>query len=284
MYFFDIIENIKYKIEDDKIMKLNNKELQLLYTLMMTPQWKTSKELAQELGVNEKKIQKAIKILDDKLEGKGHIISHLRKGYKMDGLLQDFKDELFFEYEFNESFFNLNDRSATIALYLLFQKEYITMNKLAEKFYLSKTTVFSEIKKLKQWMDETEGLYLEVSRIKGVKIYGDERVKRYEGSCFSQFDSLYHLLNEEEIIFYKEKFKICYQVLKSELIKYHFNISGQDYVRLIRYILISILRTKNGFILKEDEAFVMPRESVVYSFIKTISTLCQYQFSQAEIL
>ena len=69
-------------------------------------------------------------------------------------------------------------KPSTILVYLLFQKDYVSMQSLADIFYMSKTAIANEIKVIKKWLVRNKRVNFDVSIKNGVKIICVESVKR----------------------------------------------------------------------------------------------------------
>jgi len=64
----------------------------------------------------------------------------------------------------------MNARASSIVIYLMFQKDYVSLQQLADLYFLSKTAVALELKTIERWVERNENIELEISTSKGLKL------------------------------------------------------------------------------------------------------------------
>ncbi len=159
-------------------MDLNKRQLQILVVLRNKNHWITSEELAEALGTNKKTIQTEIKNMLAIYEKKIIIQSNKRSGYFLESIESETKQQIIQEVTKHKIYSSMDFRASTIVTYLLFQKGYVSMQKIADIFFLSKTAVSLQIKTILRWIERNPKLELEVSSTKGLKIIAEENSKR----------------------------------------------------------------------------------------------------------
>ena len=142
---------------------------ELIFCLLKEDNWITGDELSIRLGWNKKKIQNIIRRLSEKFGSQCVILSKKNRGYLLVGIYDELKRYLMQYIFYNDRYFNLEERKVMIILDLLFTNDYMPMGKLADKYFVSKTVIFEEIKNLKRWFGRINGLELEVSSKNGIK-------------------------------------------------------------------------------------------------------------------
>lgn len=234
--------------------EFTKREMDILLILLAERDWITGEEIAGRLGISKKTVQQEIRMIEETLGLEAGLCSGQKKGYRLNGVSQEQLQRILMCLEENEAHYNMKDRTSVLALYLLFQRDYVTMDRLAEIFYLSKTTVFSEIKTLKRWMGRQGGITLEVSGTKGVLIRGKEMDRRFRCATFCMTGILKQiLLDERELQQYEQELAAIRTELGTELAEADIRICGEDFGKICRYLAVSLLRNRLGFQGEEDE-------------------------------
>ena len=234
--------------------EFTKREMDILLILLAERDWITGEEIAGRLGISKKTVQQEIRMIEETLGLEAGLCSGQKKGYRLNGVSQEQLQRILMCLEENEAHYNMKDRTSVLALYLLFQRDYVTMDRLAEIFYLSKTTVFSEIKTLKRWMGRQGGITLEVSGTKGVLIRGKEMDRRFRCATFCMTGILKQiLLDERELQQYEQELAAIRTELGTELAEADIRICGEDFGKICRYLAVSLLRNRLGFQGEDDE-------------------------------
>ncbi len=208
--------------------EFTKREMDILLILLAERDWITGEEIAGRLGISKKTVQQEIRMIEETLGLEAGLCSGQKKGYRLNGVSQEQLQRILMCLEENEAHYNMKDRTSVLALYLLFQRDYVTMDRLAEIFYLSKTTVFSEIKTLKRWMGRQGGITLEVSGTKGVLIRGKEMDRRFRCATFCMTGILKQiLLDERELQQYEQELAAIRTELGTELAEADIRIAGK---------------------------------------------------------
>lgn len=154
---------------------MEKRQLQIFSHLVNESNWITSEKLAELIGVNKKTIQIEIKDLMDEF-GENLILEvNRRLGYRLLKMETQLQEVLVEEMQKHDLESTLNFRTSTLLVHLLFQEEFVSMQALAETFYLSKTAISLEVKTMKRWIDRNAGITLVVSGTEGLKIEGPDR-------------------------------------------------------------------------------------------------------------
>lgn len=229
-------------------------EMDILVTLIRRRDWVTGEELALLLGTSKKTVQQEIRKISQELNGECEIRSSQKKGYFLEYLSDRLRRRMISDLEQNENHYNMKGRTSVLALYLLFQRDYVTMDQLADTFFLSKSTVFSEIKTMKRWMERQGGIILEVSGTRGVRMVGDEMDRRFRCAGFAMPWILRKLPGPEaEWDRYERELSQIREGFGRELAAGGPRISGEDFNRACRYLAVCLLRDRMGFSLETDE-------------------------------
>lgn len=258
-------------------MNLSKEMKDLFLCLLREDDWITSEELSEKLRWSRKKVQQNMRLLTEELDGLCSIETQKNKGYLLIDLSEEFKAYILQDVYYHGTYFNLNERRAILALDLVFRDSYVSMDKLAEEYYLSKTAIFDEIRHMKRWFKRMEYLNLDVSPQKGIRIFGREEEKRFMCAAFGQMDfmKLIHI-DQMAVLRYQGILKSGFKVLRKAVLAEKIMISGEDFLFILRYIGITQMRSSMGYVLEDvegteepellDELFGELSDAIGYSF------------------
>lgn len=260
----------------------SERQLKLLSFLLSEKKWVNSSILAQHLNVSNKTIQKEVVNINIFLGEKGKIESNNRKGYYflmedeelLNSIIKD--DEKQIEKEMT------NGRTKLFIMLLLFEEDYISMNKIAERLYLSKSTVNVEIQKMKRVVNRVPGYSLKISPSKGIFIHANEVLKRF--MLTKSFDiqvDYAKILRDRTFKNIDEMYKKTYNFLKDILVENNYIISGSTFRQFQIFIIICILRQKKGFYIERQSNHTLDR--ITLTIGKRIKTDLNYELNSDEL-
>ena len=162
---------------------LSKKERQVLVALVeQAGHYVTSKELAQKLALSDKTVRKYVNTLATVVQREGANIDKTQ-GYGYRLTIQDtpsfqkFYDKLQHSYlavdvtQLTEA----SDRQRYVFTQLFFSKEKMSVNRLEQELYISRTSVVNLLAEIKKQLSHY-GLSLD--NTEGLRIVGDEQYKR----------------------------------------------------------------------------------------------------------
>ncbi len=158
---------------------LDSRKIELLNLLLNTESSFSVDSLAKSLGVSEKTIRNDLKALDDWLK-KFSDIQIIRKpsmGVILQGnpqSIQALRRELEIGSSTNHLSLDQESRKLQIIQFLLENDKVFTMQQLADRFFVSKTTISYDLAEVEAWLNRF-GLKLVRKTNFGLKIEGDER-------------------------------------------------------------------------------------------------------------
>lgn len=153
-----------------------------------------------------------------------------------------------------------SERFAFIVFKLAFALDYITMEEIADMLFVSKTTVYLDIQKIMEFLSSFPNLELEISPIKGMKLKGDERSKRFLISNILKREKTYDDLMLSKAFYYafndkktnlNNEMLFLYETIINILNKHGYILTDADVNLLVKDILISIKRIQMGFTVEE---------------------------------
>ncbi|PLS35207.1 hypothetical protein CYV26_07425 [Carnobacterium maltaromaticum] len=259
------------------------RQLDILIYLYNSNDWVTSHELSLYFNLNKKTIQNDIKNLTQFFSEDLVVATSKSKGYYIESISEKAKKLIIIELNEKTSKNSLLPQHSSIILYLLFLKNPITMQELADRFFMSKAAINLELDTIKRWMSRYEGINLEINRKSGVIVYADEWIKRLycskNGSiyAFKNIPFPNELMKEYEYYFISVK-----KILSKCCIKYNYVITGEELEKNTRFITISIIRSLMGY-RKElliDVKISMP---LIMDLAKQVEDTLGYKFERSEL-
>lgn len=261
---------------------LNERQIKILLYLINKKDWLTSEELSEYFNVNKKTIQHEIKHISESLSADLMIDTNKHKGYKVGAISEKTRKLLSEDLYLRDGKNSLTSISSKIVIFLLFYKDYVTMQTLADAFYISKTAVSLKIDVIRRWIKRYKGLSLEVSRRKGLKIHGDELQKRVYCSIHatpSVFDDMPFSDNMKHK--YREYYQFTEHILKNVCINNKFIITGEDLKKNTRFIVISLIRSELGY--ERKSAHLLNTDHFLASkIVEEIYKMIDYQLNDSE--
>lgn len=235
-------------------MYLTIRQIDLVAYLLNCGQWRTSEQLSETFGLNKKTIQSEIKCICDLLDAECEIDVHPRKGYRLAELTENGRQKLRDTIRFyGDTRNSVGVRPSSLVLYLLFQDDYVSMQHLADGFFLSKTTVASEMETVRRWIARRTDLTLDISSVRGIRLEGNELRKRMYCVNHATRTAFGSLPFSPEI---KEKYVNyldgCREIIQKLMVVHKYLLTGESMFQISRFIAISLLRTQMGYLLPTD--------------------------------
>ena len=237
----------------------------------------TSVFLSGTLGVSTRTIKAEIKNINEVLPDGEKIIYMPKMGYIIKNLTEKTRNELISIIEEDRIKSDESRRINKILTILLFEKNYISMGKIAAKLYLSKSSVRKILED--SWR---LGKNIEVSQSKGLRINAPESKKRYLLSKTLETDnSVLEVLSLKENYMYLSS--NLSSILEETFIKHQYIISGDSMKVFQNYMLITIIRSYYDFVIEEDRKPV-PVSSLMQDIREKISEKIGFRLRDKEIV
>lgn len=224
-------------------------------------------ELAKKFNVSSRTIRSDIKFLNELTKEYGvSICSSKQGGYFIPEEQKDIgilvvKKIFIKEENLNRVPNTPSERFAFIIFKLAFSKDYISMEELADMLYVSKTTIYLDVKEIISFLDYFSDLRLEISPIKGLKLEGDERSKRLLISNVLKNEkindnlmlsrSFYYVFGDKNLNL-DEEILFLYETIINVLNEYGYILTDSNISLLVKDILVSIKRIQMGFVIEEE--------------------------------
>ena len=263
-----------------KLPSIDYKEFKIL-TLCKNKEFANINHMAEELKVTTRSVRTYIKQLNENLgEDIAQIIYVKGYGYKLE-IKNKEALELLFEENKKISFdFNVKDERI---LYLLdFFTEFndvITIDQLAEQISVGRTTIVNDIKSTREILNEYN-LDLIKKQNFGMWLKGNEFDKRLLLINYIYKDSKNDLKNSKYVNGVDAR---LLKQLKTKILRlfkdYNFYATNQIFEETIKYILVQIVRIKNGNeIVEYDKRFDLLGSYDEYNLSQKIKVIVEENF------
>ena len=219
----------------------------IMQVLLSNPRYLTLDHLAQNTGVSKRSVQNYLAIADSWIEQNS--LTHTRIVRKQgQGIIlgTDVNDRLKIEKLLHGKSLSIyaddNKRRFDIIKKLIILKEQATARTLSEQYYVSRSTILSEIEWVKQWLSAYK---LELSQTQRgvIAVKGDEVSHR---NAIAGYIDSYRLIGDAEPMVFKRR-NILYENILENLTA----VYPEDKVAKVR-IIIESSEQKFGFFLTDD--------------------------------
>nr|WP_314464443.1 HTH domain-containing protein [uncultured Clostridium sp.] len=262
---------------------LTIRQMNILTYLLSKEEWVTSERLSSHFGLNRKTIQLEIKSISESLGNKCIILSNNHRGYLLKFLSNDTQDFIHEEVARHGGRNSLGLRPSVLVLYFLFLKSYVTMQMLADTFYMSKTAVSLELNTVRRWVDRCEGIEMEVSNKNGIILHAEEIRKRIYCANFGTVDVFRSLpLKKEVIVEYETYLNVVGQILIQVFTSYDYFVTGEEYHKNCRFIASCILRSRIGY-KRPHEVVHYENSPIILTIAGMVRERIGYELEQAEL-
>lgn len=237
-------------IEGLHVPGLSTDEKSLLQRLIQLNDWESGPRLSRALGWSQKKLRGVVSSLAGKVGGSTVLEVRRGRGYRLGCVPRAIVAELRCGELFDAAYYSLNERRAGIVADLLFQTDWISMEKLARRHHVSKATIFEELRHVKRWLERNEGANLAVSPSHGVRLEADELACRHM-CCQMLHPSSFPFFERSSCAMMPVECSLSriMEVLKRASRKPACRAAGEDLTAMARLLWVSAARDAAGFFL-----------------------------------
>lgn len=149
------------------------------------------------------------------------------------------------------------DRIYTIMGMLSFESDYVSMEELAERLFVSKSTINLDVTEIKKLINRVSGIHFIVSSTQGLKFEGSEEGFRYflakmviQGLNLER--TLQYVFPEKDFFIF-EIYSKMNKILKKVIVQHQFIISGKAFGLVNAGLLITAIRNHLGYHLADNK-------------------------------
>ncbi|ETP72092.1 transcriptional antiterminator [Lachnospiraceae bacterium JC7] len=226
-------------------MELSNRQIYIISYLLNHPEGMNADHLAAKAGISLRTLQTEIRDINKSLEDGAAIINAGKHGYAVQNFSEKARETILAQADDRQTMLMPEQRVNDILSALLFEKDYISMEALAGKLFMSKGTVFrtiensSVLKKLVT-VNRTKGLIVELPEFQKrqylTKVFDRESAEIYAPNVSAKYKGLDRIMRS-----YMAKLFVSHQ--------YH--VSGESLRSFRRYMILSLIRSSMGYTLEE---------------------------------
>ena len=252
---------------------LNQRQIEILLEFCNhTEEYLTASYFADKLNVSLRTVQGDMKAIKTELEEEScaHIESKASKGSCI--VVEDadefsaFVNSLYQEYT-TVSLNYPTSRISKILLLLLSRHRAVTMSEMEEKYFVSKSTLLNDLKKVEEVLDK---FHLELMHGNNkVMVDGFEINKR---RCLAEQDLyLAHIKNEHGMSYIDERqLAKIKNILTEKFVEHQYHIMDTDFNNAILFLNIMICRMGDGFYVQPNELDITEDLGKEYEISKDI--------------
>lgn len=266
---------------------MNDRRKELLNLLVNSNVWLSGRECGEILDVSDRTIRSDIKVINQSLkEFDIQIVSDRNKGYRLseESKLIYLKNLQKIDFMNDESPIpkTPKEREDYILYRLVFTDTFLTMEDLANDLYVSKTTIYLDVRRLLERLAHYSEAEIIISNTDGLRIEGSEYGKRQLISNTLKSVN-YYTLDLDKSLYYALSWTKCevedemlslYELLLNTLNEYECSMVDRDIVLFTKEIYISIKRIR-------EEKFVdklsMP-DQFVMNVVKDLITKVEEKY------
>lgn len=211
-------------------------------------------KIGEVLSISDRTVRKEIKGMNEVGKNHGFIIKNMRgKGFYIDVLDQQNFRQFKNSNLTSPIYFDINTKEGRIKqciIILLNAHQFMTLEELAEKMYVGRTTLSLEIKEIRNLLNSFN-LSLHSKVGKGILIEGSERNKRCallslidESFEFSQIESYFGWKNQQHFL------EALHKQLPPLFSSFHLYFSDENLKNFIFHLVIMADRIQNQFVLE----------------------------------
>ena len=255
--------------------------------------WITSEQLSQHFGLNKGTIQAEIRLISEYLGTECQIDVSSRKGFHLEFLTEKARKQIRAESAWDGGRNCLGYRPSSFILYFMFLKGYVTMQELADTFFMSKTAVSLEMETIKRWVKRYGEIRLDVSRVHGLKLCATELRKRVYSSTFGTVNAYRNMPIPKVVSTEYERYLFSIvEILQKILVEKKYLLTGEELRKNSRFIAGSILRSRMGYLLEECEVNALEKtddapngvilDDIIADINDQICKVLEYELTEAE--
>lgn len=261
---------------------LNQRQIEILLEFCNhTEEYLTGNYLADKFGVSLRTVQGDIKVIREELseDACAKIVSKSSRGSMIE--VSDYEEfstfvtSLYQEYMTVSLNYSVN-RVSKMMLLLLNRHRAVSLMDLEEEFYISRSTVLNDLKKVEELLNKFD---LELMRGNNkVMIDGFEMNKR---RCLSEQDLYLAYTQDEqkEVLFFDERQIAKIQnVLTEVFVNHQYRIMDMDFNNTILFVNIMICRMNDGFYIQSSEIDATEDLGTEYAVAKDVITEISRKF------
>lgn len=261
-------------------------KLLILYLIDQKDYFVTSRDIAQHLACSDRTVRTYYKKIAAVLEGYPGLVLEAKQGQGYRLMIKDYQNYQKFlqTYQLQDNRLshydkaNMDDRHSYILNKLLFEQEDVYFDDLAEEFFVSRSTLSMDFKKIREQLAQYD-LQIDSRANKGVFVFGTERNKRRFIMDYFFDNRFVHTLHQYiDGAFFHQKmtFEELMIIVLDECREGALKLSDFVIQNLIIHIALTLRRVSEGFQINRLDGVERLRDShsrkVASKILKRVET------------
>ena len=236
---------------------LTQRQVRLVMLLVGADGWVTASELSERLSVSSRLVKQEIASVREQLGASAEVESSARLGYRVARLDDAARSKLAEDFNVHAGHHSIKRRYAQVFLLLVLGSAPQSLAAMAERLYVSRATVATQLDVVRYRITRLPHLVLKVSAKKGASICASEEERRYEASKWIARDCLDAMFVDEAE---QERFwnvrmsmlEVVERELEAPIGEGRF--SGDDAKRVATWCALSLARTERDLTVRYHAA------------------------------
>ncbi|WP_439021144.1 BglG family transcription antiterminator [Bacillus thuringiensis] len=272
---------------------MNKRQQEILKVLLSeSNEYLLVQELADRVGCSEKTIRNDFKVIEEYLERYSDALLIRKPGLGVSLEVKDYdKSSLFnrlYAVRQEISYESDEDRVLQIAYSLLMNVKSVTVQELAEQYFVNRATIKKDLDRIENWLEEM-GLDLIVKQRIGLTVESDERSKRKALAKLSDLIHNQELMNQfikKQFLYHEIEFVMT--ELKALQKRYATFFTDDTLENLLLHTLIMVrrMKLKQPISMSKDDLNIV-RETKEYGwtldFLKRLEFVFTIHFTEEEV-
>lgn len=264
---------------------MNKRQQEILQVLLSeSNEYLLVQELADRIGCSEKTIRNDFKVVEEYLEKYSDALLIRKPGLGVCLEIKDYdKSSLFnklYAVKQNVSYASDEERVLQIAYSLLMNVKPVTVQELAERYFVNRAAVKKDLDRIEKWLEEL-GLELILKQRVGLTVEGDERNKRKALAKLSDLIHNRELMNQfikEQFLYHEIEFVMT--ELKALQKRYAIFFTDDTLENLLLHTLIMVrrMKLKQPISMSKDNLNIV-RETKEYGWTLDFLTRLEFVFT-----
>lgn len=264
---------------------MNKRQQEILQVLLSeSNEYLLVQELADRIGCSEKTIRNDFKMVEEYLEKYSDALLIRKPGLGVCLEIKDYdKASLFnrlYAVRQDVSYVSDEERVLQIAYSLLMNVKAVTVQELAEQYFVNRATVKKDLNRIEKWLEEL-GLELILKQRVGLTVEGDERNKRKALAKLSDLIHNQELMNQfikKQFLYHEIEFVMT--ELKALQKRYDTFFTDDTLENLLLHTLIMVrrMKLKQPISMSTDDLNIV-RETKEYGWTLDFLTRLEFVFT-----
>ncbi|MFV8518585.1 BglG family transcription antiterminator [Bacillus sp. SBS7] len=264
---------------------MNKRQQEILQVLLSeSNEYLLVQELADRIGCSEKTIRNDFKVIEEYLEKYSDALLIRKPGLGVCLEIKDYDRASLFNKLYavkqNVSYASDEERVLQIAYSLLMNVKPVTVQELAEQYFVNRAAVKKDLDRIEKWLEEL-GLELILKQRVGLTVEGDERNKRKALAKLSDLIHNQELMNQfikKQFLYHEIEFVMT--ELKALQKRYAIFFTDDTLENLLLHTLIMVrrMKLKQPISMSTDDLNIV-RETKEYGWTLDFLTRLEFVFT-----